>query len=144
MFKKIYIYSDSQCCWKKYSDFGGGKKKIIWFRVFVIWPNVKFAICATTTKILTLVLSEKNPKNIPPTPLQVKSSVPYCCGNSHSVYDDKPNVRALHLNILSLGNLLGRDEKVCTEHDPRYYKTQTEFNSILLKEKLRIVESLAI
>ena len=28
-------YSDSQCCWKKYSDFGGGKK-IIWFRVFVI------------------------------------------------------------------------------------------------------------
>ena len=22
-------YSDSQCCWKKYSDFGGGKK-IIW------------------------------------------------------------------------------------------------------------------
>jgi len=28
-------YSDSQCCWKKYSYFGGGKKKI-WFRVFVI------------------------------------------------------------------------------------------------------------
>jgi hypothetical protein len=28
-------YSDSQCCWTKYSDFGGGKK-IIWFRVFVI------------------------------------------------------------------------------------------------------------
>jgi hypothetical protein len=27
--------SDSQCCWKKYSDFGGGKK-IFWFRVFVI------------------------------------------------------------------------------------------------------------
>jgi hypothetical protein len=22
-------YSDSQCCGKKYSDFGGGKKKII-------------------------------------------------------------------------------------------------------------------
>jgi hypothetical protein len=20
-------YSDSQCCWKKYSDFGGGKKQ---------------------------------------------------------------------------------------------------------------------
>jgi hypothetical protein len=20
-------YSDSQCCWQKYSDFGGGKKK---------------------------------------------------------------------------------------------------------------------
>ena len=33
-------YSDSQCCWKKYSDFGGGKK--IWFRVFVIQPNVEF------------------------------------------------------------------------------------------------------
>ena len=28
-------YSDSQCCWKKYSDFGGGKK-LIWFTVFVI------------------------------------------------------------------------------------------------------------
>jgi hypothetical protein len=23
----IKKYSDSQCCWKKYSDFGGGKKK---------------------------------------------------------------------------------------------------------------------
>jgi hypothetical protein len=23
----LYKYSDSQCCWKKYSDFGGGKKK---------------------------------------------------------------------------------------------------------------------
>ena len=34
-------YSDSQCCWKKYSDFGG-EKKIIWFRVSVIQPNVKF------------------------------------------------------------------------------------------------------
>ena len=22
-------YSDSQCCWKKYSDFGGGKKRNI-------------------------------------------------------------------------------------------------------------------
>ena len=22
----LKIYSDSQCCWKKYSDFGGGKK----------------------------------------------------------------------------------------------------------------------
>ena len=28
-------YSDSQRCWKKYSDFGGGKK-IIWLRIFVI------------------------------------------------------------------------------------------------------------
>jgi hypothetical protein len=33
--KKKKKYSDSQCCWKKYSDFGGGKK-IIWFKVFVI------------------------------------------------------------------------------------------------------------
>ena len=23
----FFKYSDSQCCWKKYSDFGGGKKK---------------------------------------------------------------------------------------------------------------------
>ena len=22
-------YSDAQCCWKKYSDFGGGKKNLI-------------------------------------------------------------------------------------------------------------------
>jgi hypothetical protein len=50
-------YSDSQCCWKKYSDFGGEKKKIIWFRVFVI---KNFALCATKKiNILTLVLSEK-------------------------------------------------------------------------------------
>jgi hypothetical protein len=31
-------YSDSKCCWKKYSDFGGGKKKIC-FKVFVIMWN---------------------------------------------------------------------------------------------------------
>jgi hypothetical protein len=34
MFFILKNYSDSQCCWKKYSDFGEGKKK--WFRVFVI------------------------------------------------------------------------------------------------------------
>jgi hypothetical protein len=28
-------YSDSQCCWNKYSDFGGGKKSNL-IRVFVI------------------------------------------------------------------------------------------------------------
>ena len=33
-FKGGGCYSDSQCCWKKYSDFGGEKKN--WFRVFVI------------------------------------------------------------------------------------------------------------
>jgi hypothetical protein len=27
MFFFLKKYSDSQCCWKKYSDFGGGKKK---------------------------------------------------------------------------------------------------------------------
>jgi hypothetical protein len=27
MFFSKKKYSDSQCCWKKYSDFGGGKKK---------------------------------------------------------------------------------------------------------------------
>jgi hypothetical protein len=40
---------------KKNADFGG-EKKIIWFRVFVILPNVKFW---EKIKILTLVLSEK-------------------------------------------------------------------------------------
>jgi hypothetical protein len=53
-------YSDSPCCWKKYSDFGGGKK-IIWFRVFVIYTNVKywekkFVLCALK-KINILTLS---------------------------------------------------------------------------------------
>jgi hypothetical protein len=58
-------YSDSQCCWKKYSDFGGGKK-IIWFRVYVIYPNVKF--CATKKNkssnscVVRSKISERNKK----------------------------------------------------------------------------------
>jgi hypothetical protein len=32
-------YSDSQCCWKKYSDFGGGKKKsdseFLWYNLML-------------------------------------------------------------------------------------------------------------
>ena len=33
-------YSDSQCCWKKYSDFGGGKLKKIYWHNFrsTKWP----------------------------------------------------------------------------------------------------------
>ena len=58
-------YSDSQCCWKKYSDFGGGKKKnldsefLTYNLMLKIWKK-KFALCATQKNILTLVLSEKN------------------------------------------------------------------------------------
>jgi hypothetical protein len=29
MFFSLKKYSDSQCCWKKYSDFGGGKTNLI-------------------------------------------------------------------------------------------------------------------
>jgi hypothetical protein len=70
---------------KKYSDFGGGKKKVIWFRVFDIWPNVKFwkkiSRFARQKKknILTLVLSENiflNEKTPHRSPLQVKWSIP--------------------------------------------------------------------
>ena len=68
-------YSDSQCCWKKYSDFGGGKKKKSdsEFLSYNLMIN-------TGKKILTLVLSGKKflneTKNHNP-PLQVKWSVPY-------------------------------------------------------------------
>ena len=46
-------YSDCQCCWKKYSDFGGGKK-IIWFRVL----SYNLMLNSGKINILTLVLSE--------------------------------------------------------------------------------------
>ena len=50
-------YSDSQCCWKKYSDFGGGKKNLIQSFCY----NVKL----WEKNILTLVrkfFSERNKK----------------------------------------------------------------------------------
>ena len=58
-------YSESQCCWKKYSDFGGGKKKLSdsEFLSYNLMLNSwkKFALGATKKiNILTLVLSEKN------------------------------------------------------------------------------------
>ena len=86
-------YSDSQCCWKKYSDFGWGEK-IIWFRVFVIWPNVKFwkkkfALGATKRiNVLTLVLSEKKflnetkNHNPPPFKLNGRSLISLVSSNS--------------------------------------------------------------
>ena len=91
---------------KKYSDFGGGKKLIIWFRVFVIYPNVEFwkkkkALCTPKKiNILTLVLFEKKfwtkqKNHNPPPPLQVLWSVPDegCCRNASC---------ALHLIITCL------------------------------------------
>ena len=64
MFFFLKKYSDSQCCWKKYSDFGGRKKN-----------NMIQSFCH-----ITLVLSEykflNETKNHNPSPLQVKWSVP--------------------------------------------------------------------
>ena len=82
-------YSDSQCCWKKYSDFGRGKKKkcdsdflsynLIMLMLNFGGKNLRFAR-QKKKNILTLVLSEKKilneTKNHNP-PLQVKWSVPY-------------------------------------------------------------------
>jgi len=59
-------YSDSQCCWTKYSDFGGGKKKSSnsEFLLYNLMLNSgkKNSQFARQKKInnLTLVLSEKN------------------------------------------------------------------------------------
>ena len=70
-------YSDSQCCWKKYSDFGGGKKK----------SDSEFLSCKLTLNsgkknILTLVLSEKQILNekkthTPPFLLNGRSLIQY-------------------------------------------------------------------
>ena len=77
-------YSDSHCCWKKYSDFGGGKKiyliQFLSYNLMLKSGEKKFALCATKRIIiLTSVLSEKKilneTKNHKP-PLQVKWSVP--------------------------------------------------------------------
>ena len=70
-------YSDSQCCWKKYSDFGGGKKKS--YSEFLSYklmlnPGKKFRASGDKKiNILTLVLCEKKilneTKNHTPPPL---------------------------------------------------------------------------
>ena len=45
-------YSDSQCCWKKYSDFGGGKKKSdSEFLSYNLMLNSGKKICALRDKI---------------------------------------------------------------------------------------------
>ena len=57
-------YSDSQCCWKKYSNFGGVKKKksdseFLSYNL-MLNSGKKFPLCATEIiNILTFVLSEK-------------------------------------------------------------------------------------
>ena len=44
-------YSDSQCCWKKYSDFGGGKKKSVSeFLSYNLMLNFGKKICALCDK----------------------------------------------------------------------------------------------
>ena len=78
MFFFLKKYSDSQCCWKKYSDFGEGKKKSdSEFLSYNLMLNSGKKIRALRDKnknILTLVLSEKkilketNNHNHPPTP----------------------------------------------------------------------------
>ena len=84
----FFKYSDSQCCWKKYSDFGGGKNKYSdseFLSYNLMWNyGKKFrALRDKKVNILTLVLSEKkilnetkNHNPPPPPPLQVKWSVP--------------------------------------------------------------------
>ena len=65
-------YFDSQCCWKKYSDFGGGKKKK--FDSEFLSYNLMLN-SATKKKILTLVMSEKKilneKKTYPPPPCKL-------------------------------------------------------------------------
>ena len=47
-------YSDSQCYWKKYSDFGGGKKKsvseFLSYNLMLNFGERKIALCATKNK----------------------------------------------------------------------------------------------
>jgi hypothetical protein len=78
-------YSDSQCCWKKYSDFGGGKKKksdseFLSYNLMLNSGKKFRALRDKKINILTFVLSEKKilneTKNHNPL-LQVKWSVPY-------------------------------------------------------------------
>ena len=56
-------YSDSQCCWKKYSDFGGWKKKESdseFLSYNLMWNSgKKIRVLHDKKNILTLVLSEK-------------------------------------------------------------------------------------
>ena len=58
-------YSDSQCYWKKYSDFGGGKNKsvseFLSYNLRLNFGEKKIALCATKKiNIITLMLSGKN------------------------------------------------------------------------------------
>ena len=43
-------YSDSQCCWKKYSDFGGEKKSDSEFLSYNLMLNSGKKICALPDK----------------------------------------------------------------------------------------------
>ena len=64
-------YSDSQCCWKKYSDFGGGKKKksdseFLSYNL-MLSSGKKIALCATKNKysnscVVRKKFSERNKK----------------------------------------------------------------------------------
>ena len=68
-------YSDSKCCWKKYTDFGGGKKKsdseFLSYNLMLISGKTK------QINILIKILNEtKTIPPPPPPPLQVKWSVP--------------------------------------------------------------------
>ena len=84
-------YSDSQCCWKKYSDFGGAKKnqsdsEILSYNLMLNCGKKFRALCDKKNKYSnSCVVRKKNfwtkQKTItPPTPLQVKWSVPYIWG----------------------------------------------------------------
>ena len=79
-------YSDSQCYWKKYSDFGGGKKKsvseFLSYNLMLYFGEKKLRfVRQKKINIITLMLSGKfflnEAKNHnPPSHLQVKWLVP--------------------------------------------------------------------
>jgi hypothetical protein len=64
MFFFLKEYTDSQCCWKKYSDFGGGKRNnVSEFLSYhlILHSGKKYRPLRDKKKYnLTLVLSEKN------------------------------------------------------------------------------------
>ena len=54
-------YSDSHCCWKKYSDFGGGKKNNL---IQSFWQKNKYS----NSCVVGIFFSERNKKPYPTLP----------------------------------------------------------------------------
>jgi hypothetical protein len=78
-------YSDSQCYWRKYSDFGGGKTKSVSeclsCNLMLNFGEKKIVLCATKNKyynshVVREKFSEWSKNHNPPSHLQVKWLVP--------------------------------------------------------------------